>query len=435
MRRCSSGSETSSDDATSKSRLTVFVNGSSAPRQISSTPPEIWTSASAPPLTWRKMASSCSKSPRACAACFVSRSKKRSVPTMVFGIGSGGPAKSLCGAPRSAHASRISSVSSIATAMKRRVYAVRSAGERRRACPQSSTASRPVAVSTRRLPGWGSQLKISPCMVSEKASTSAVTIRVTSSSLAPRRRTSLMFSPSTYSMPSTRLVASAGNTSGTKTAPPSSDAASSSRAVAWLCASIRKSSSARVRTDKSLTTTRMSWNKCGKANEASSATICDAPMSISSERSTCRCCTLTTPSTSSTRPPSRTTRSRARCTCAMVAEPSGGPSYSLTDERHSGPSSASSSRCTEGKSSAGIASCSCASSSLYTSGSADETEVACASLTQKPPSDATVSYTKRALTRWVISQRASAAAALRPRTASDAHPTRHDTTAHSHTMR
>ena len=49
---------------------------------------------------------------------------------------------------------------------------------------------------------------------------------------------------------------------------------------------------------------------------------------IPTERSTCRCrcCTLTTPSTSSTRPPSRTTRSRARCTCAMVAEPSGGPS-------------------------------------------------------------------------------------------------------------
>ena len=76
-----------------------------------------------------------------------------------------GQARRLSTTERAAHARLFLAIMMEDVNLLGDACAARSVALRRRAWPQSKTTRSPLALSTRRLPGCGSQLKMSPCMV------------------------------------------------------------------------------------------------------------------------------------------------------------------------------------------------------------------------------------------------------------------------------
>mmetsp|Transcript_13501 Transcript_13501/g.38816 ORF Transcript_13501/g.38816 Transcript_13501/m.38816 type:complete len:288 (+) Transcript_13501:1371-2234(+) len=198
---------------------------------------------------------------------------------------------------------------------------------KRRAWPQSNTQSLESFVMSK-LPGCGSQLKMPAC-VKEKAKKSmrSWTTRIFSLRLALRSK-SFIRSPSMNSMAKTRDVTNFVKTQGMTMSTPWASAVS--LAFIWLSASLRKSSSDFVKFVTSRTMSAMSSKSTGETWASSAANNEAARMSTAKFPRICRCCTLMTPSTSLTVPSGPGISNVARCTCAIVALPNGGPGCKRT---------------------------------------------------------------------------------------------------------
>mmetsp|Transcript_20510 Transcript_20510/g.70969 ORF Transcript_20510/g.70969 Transcript_20510/m.70969 type:complete len:209 (+) Transcript_20510:2161-2787(+) len=190
---------------------------------------------------------------------------------------------------------------------------------------------------------------------------------------------SLRRTPSMNSIAKTRRVTNESKTEGITTSIPADNTAA--RARRWFSASTRKSNSAFVSAAMSRMMPPMSSNKSG---EMKANTLPNKPAAyMSAVRLPCifLCCTLITPWTSFSMPSGPGTRSVARCTCAIVALPSGGPGCKMTFFLQSLPNSSANVLSTSSCGSAGMASCSLVSSKWKASGMAVCTDKLCAILT------------------------------------------------------